>query len=151
MCRLHKLKISNSKTLWRIQHCNTSLLLMFTKSSDKSLHMCVCCCIKLSAKMSFAGNENISPLINCITYDSLLQATPHVNQTHALCTLHFFSFSFYLFIFYHRHLCHVNTWQLIDCWLFDLLYHYMYQCLGFVIMEDRNFNRGFPSYVRCSI
>jgi len=27
----------------------------------------------------------------------------------------------------------------------------MYQCLGFVIMEDRSFNRGFPSSARCSI
>ena len=27
----------------------------------------------------------------------------------------------------------------------------MYQCLGFVIMEDRSFNRGFPPSVRCSI
>ena len=27
----------------------------------------------------------------------------------------------------------------------------MYQCLGCVIMEDRSFNRGFPSSVRCSV
>jgi len=35
--------------------------------------------------------------------------------------------------------------------LFDLLYHYMYLYLGCIIMEDRSFNRGFPSSVRCSI
>jgi len=38
--------------------------------------------------------------------------------------------------------------KLCNIWKVKL---YLYQCLGRNIMEDRSFNRGFPSSVRCSI
>ena len=67
---------------------------------------------------------------------------------HTPCSLHLFPFSPFPYIFFYPPICVV---YIVDSWLFELLHHYVYQRIGYVTMEHRRFNRGFPSSVRCFI